>query len=256
LATTCAWGAVSAGVVAAADPPPPLEPDLVTRPFAELELRTGGAKDVLRLSNTVANKGAGPLEIFPEAEPCDGPGTLSRLASQRVFGDTDGNGRFHRGNDIDTTVQDVGCMRFHPSHNHWHLEDFARYTLTSERSGAPVAPVAEASKVGFCVFDSLRPFPDLPGSPAEGYYPVGAPDCDENTTEGLSVGWADIYTASLPGQRLDVTGLERGRYCLTSVADPSNLLAEEDDTNNAREKLLFLNRAQGTLRRLSGDCRS
>ena len=39
---------------------------------------------------------------------------------------------------------------------------------------------------------------------------------------GLSVGWADLYHYFTPGQRLNITGVTRGTYCLVSVVNPPN----------------------------------
>ena len=124
-------------------------------------------------------------------------------------------------------------MVFHPAHDHWHLQRFARYEL---RSVATDAVVAASPKVSFCVRDSLAAFPDVPGFSAFAYYG----QCARNSITGLSVGWADWYAAFLPGQDLDVTGLPNGRYCLTSTADPRDGIDEADETNNARSRLLRL----------------
>ncbi len=61
--------------------------------------------------------------------------------------------------------------------------------------------------------------------------------------EGLSIGWADTYDASLPGQSLAVAGLPAGNYCLISRADPVNRIDELSDTNNNRRTRLHLDPA-------------
>jgi hypothetical protein len=38
---------------------------------------------------------------------------------------------------------------------------------------------------------------------------------------GLSVGWEDIYPATLPNQFIDISDLRAGRYRLWAEADPS-----------------------------------
>ena len=43
---------------------------------------------------------------------------------------------------------------------------------------------------------------------------------------GISVGWADLYSTSLPGQWADLTGLANGEYWLESIIDPFNRILE------------------------------
>jgi hypothetical protein len=227
--------------------PSELMPDLSTMPFGGISIRHEGGRTVLRFGNTVGNQGLGVLELRPRRRDCDGDGDVSndRLAIQRIYEDTDASGAFERGTDLIARTVEVGCMVFHPAHDHWHLQGFARYELRSMATGAVVAA---SPKVSFCARDSLPAFPDLPGFSAFPYY--GA--CSRNSITGLSVGWADLYEASLPGQDLDVTGLPNGRYCLTSVADPKDRIDEADETNNARTRLLRLR--DGAVEDLGANC--
>jgi hypothetical protein len=66
---------------------------------------------------------------------------------------------------------------------------------------------------------------------------------------------ADTYRWSLPGQKLNVTGLRRARYCLVSTADPHNLLRESDNSNDARRTRMLLRPAKRKVKRLRGQCR-
>lgn len=235
-----------------------LRPDLVTQPFGhDLVLKTGPEHARLRLGNTIANRGAGPLEIFPQegTENCDPSSQGSdRFAYQRIFEDDDsggGDGVFRRKQDTGSASVQAGCMAYHPAHNHWHFDDFSQYRLRRQANGRVVA---ESTKVSFCVVDTFPTFSDLPGSPNDGYYPSGGSTCDAEAIEGISIGWSDTYGSSLPGQALDVTGIPKGRYCLISMADPSDRLVETDDSNNERHRLLSLNVATGRLARVPGDC--
>jgi hypothetical protein len=47
------------------------------------------------------------------------------------------------------------------------------------------------------------------------------------------VGWGDEYGYTLPGQSIDVTGLETGNYLLTIVSDPKNHFLETDESDNS-----------------------
>jgi hypothetical protein len=52
--------------------------------------------------------------------------------------------------------------------------------------------------------------------------------------QGISPGWADVYSARLADQVLDLPdGLADGTYCLHTEADPYRLLREVDPTDNA-----------------------
>lgn len=243
-----------------------LAPDLLTLPITggDLVVDRRDDKVLLRLSNEIANVGAGPLEVFPGelSANCDGDGDPAndRDASQRVYADTDGDGAFTRDIDGVESERRFGCMRYHRPHDHWHVLDFAAYELRREpRPGHPGSGgklVAGSRKVGFCVVDTLRPFPG-PQSPSTPAYPIdpGGAGCDSGSTQGLSVGWADVYAFALPGQQLDVTGLPRGRYCLISQADPTDLLAERDESNNVRRARILLRPGKASVRRLRGPCR-
>ena len=49
---------------------------------------------------------------------------------------------------------------------------------------------------------------------------------------GISVGWADLYSSTLPGQWADLTGLADGEYWLETVIDPFDRILEKDELNN------------------------
>jgi len=255
VAATCAVVSFGAAVSSAAIPTgsvAELLPDLRTRAPAELYVQGGD----LRLSNTIVNRGVGPLEIFPETTDsgdCDSDGDESndRLAFQRVFQDSAdpaSPGFFVRNQDTASNSRLVGCMVYHPEHSHWHLEDFSAYTLRSEATGQVEA---RALKVSFCVIDTDHLFPALPGSPS-GFY--GNHGCGRRSVEGMSIGWADTYGASLPGQSVEISGLPAGDYCLISRADPSNRLQELSDGNNRRRTRISLDPAAQDVQVLPGAC--
>jgi hypothetical protein len=191
----------------------------------------------------------------------DGDG---RFTLQRVYKDSATSpGVFERADDEEYDEVEAGCSRYHPAHDHWHFDNFARYTLLREKTGNVVG---NARKVSFCVLDTGRPYPGLPGSPDEGYYPQdpGAeyPTCSQTSVDGLSIGWEDTYGASLPGQGIKVSGLRRGFYCLVLETDPpgpglpDGVLAESDETNNARTIRLRMRVHKLLVRRLGPDCKS
>jgi hypothetical protein len=235
-----------------------LLPDLVTLRLSQsdLVLKRSRKQLLLRLTNEIGNRGRGPLEIYPNANPtdCDGDGNPAddRGTHQRIFLDSNDDNVFTRSQDVASVHRPFGCKRFHPAHHHWHLLDFSRYRLVRARTGRTVA---RSTKVSFCVIDTDRPFARLPGSPARAHYPASSSDCDRDSIDGVSVGWSDTYHWSLPGQQLNVTGLRRARYCLVSTADPRNRLRESDNSNNARRTRVLLRPAKRKVKRLRGDCR-
>ena len=139
----------------------------------------GGGRTVLRLHGYLANAGAGPLEYaaVPPAQDipadCHGDGNPDIdgdgdgddndvLVRQRLFDDVDGNGAFSRSVDTSSVSIDVGCRYYHPEHDHYHVEAFARYSLQSVATGAIAR---SAGKISFCVADT-DPFNlALPGAP-------------------------------------------------------------------------------------------
>ena len=203
---------------------PTLLPDLVVESPDDvvLERPRGSERVFLRFSHSTANIGGGPLEIYPDLETnrCGPKGRRGRVAHQAIYHDANANGEFDRAVDSGTTDAPVGCMIFHEVHDHYHFEDFARYELYREDTGG-LAKVSK--KVSFCVVDSHKYMPRLPGSPGNPFYRFQ--DCeDASGTHGISVGWSDKYGAGTPGQEFDVTGLRKGRYCLVTRADPKDRL--------------------------------
>lgn len=251
--------ALSAPRAGAGDPvPQELLPDLVVAKPAELYVVDRGRRTKLRFSHTTANVGDGPLEIAPDLTTtnCASKGPDWFDADQYIYRDQNGSGEFERGlaadgADGDPDRRHAGCMYFHAPHDHYHFRDFAEYNLYREPNAKPVA---RSDKVSFCVFD-LRPFQTgLPGS--EVYYSFT--NCNEKDgTHGISVGWADVYSAGTPGQVLDITKLRRGRYCLVAEADPLDRLVETSpERSNTRRIRIALRPRRGVVKRLAPPCRS
>ena len=197
-------------------------PNLRTRrPYAMRITHEGGAT-LLRFTNTIANVGAGPLELRP-----DNAGETT-TAYQRIF---------THGATLDWELKyerEVGTFVFHPQHNHWHFEAFAEYQLHEVATGGGVGEVLReaADKVSFCVIDSVSINMRLPHATATPGY---ATQCTQDAIQGISVGWADRYGWQLYGQWVDISGLPDGTYWLTSEADPLDLIDEtkEGDNRNA-----------------------
>ena len=171
----------------------PLLPNLVTRPIVDVHIEKGVDTKLMRFSTIVGNRGPGPAELFPDVpdtSDCDGDGDPDndRIASQRSFKDSNGNGTFERGIDVGFSTKEIGCFIFHPQHHHWHFEEFERYELRRIKSGKVLA---SSEKVSFCLLDTGT-FGSFPGTPGPYYGP-----CNEDVTMGLSVGWST--SISQPG---------------------------------------------------------
>lgn len=239
--------ALLSGTAAVAEDPISLLPDIRTLRPSDVSIDTNknpGTR-LLRFSNEILNQGLGPVELGPVAEDCDEDGNPSndRTAYQHVFQDTEtveSPGEFLRkktgGGDGDL-FQEVkaGCSFFHPDHNHWHFEDFAKYQVSPMTTEGPSETVIGSSdKVSFCLVDSNATRADLPGFSSLQFYNR----CDEDQMTGISVGWADLYSSGLPDQWIDIGPLGSpvvdGTYCLKSTADPSNKLLELKNGNNSR----------------------
>ena len=187
----------------------PLLPDLVTqRDYLEdVYVSTVGGSRLLRFSNSVANRGAGPLDVYGVVTSS---GTTS--AYQVVHND-----------DGTQTVHQVGTFSFagHETHDHWHFDEFAVYRLVDPSTGATVA---SSEKVSFCLLDSTRYTAEsLPNTPSGPVF-----TCED---QGISVGWADVYDADLEGQSINLAGVADGDYDLVSTVNPAGALHESDTTN-------------------------
>jgi len=142
LLLTFQW-ALTAGT-ASAQTPVPLLPNLEPFSASEVQLTDGG--NILRFSTTSWNKGAAAMElvggdIIEDGTP-DNPG--SRQVSQRIFY-SDGS----------SALVDVGIFEYHGgTHNHFHLENFARYAL--QPINAPGGSERTSAKVSFCLLDNTK----------------------------------------------------------------------------------------------------
>jgi hypothetical protein len=120
----------------------------------------------------------------------------------------------------------------------WHLwlPGIAQYNLRTVTAGNGVGPVVSThDKTSMAVVDSQAYDKTLPGAPPSSVYTsVAAPIL------GISIGYADVYSRSLPGQWADLTGLPSGRYWLEVVADPYDRIEESNETNNTTRIMLDL----------------
>src|SRR6185437_7019149 len=119
-------------------------------------------------------------------------------------------------------------------HNHWHLQEIARYSLWNAGRTAEVAP---AQKVGFCLDDSQHVETSVgPSSPVYADS-TGRKFCKEwepQTTEvweGISAGWRDKYDSFLALQWVDISNVQPGEYLLREDVNPLGFVIEEPGAN-------------------------
>jgi hypothetical protein len=209
--------------------PADLLPDIF--PIAEttnntyyLDTSTQSGRALLRFATEAANIGNGPLEIW---------GGNNNGADQSVFQ------RIYR-EDGSTRDRLAGSFEFHPTHGHIHFEGFATYNLREVNGDGSVGDiVASGGKTSFCLINLRHPFPELTQQAqiADGR---GGGSCGQ--IQGISVGYSDVYAASLPDQWIDVTNVGSGSYWLEVISDPDNNLVEADESNNiARVQINFNN---------------
>lgn len=204
-------------------------PDLIALRPDELAIVVENNRKLLRFSNTSANLGDGPLEVFPQNNSSGTTEAFQRLYTH----DANCNWR-------PASTNFVGTFAFHPEHDHWHFENFARYELrnVAANGNAGSTVLANSAKVSFCLGDTVSVNPGLKHAAPQTFT-----QCDQTHPQGISVGWGDIYQWYLPGQSLDITGLANGDYWLLTTVDPSGLLNEGGgaaETNNANAVKIHL----------------
>ena len=92
------------------------------------------------------------------------------------------------------------------------------------------APVAISPKNGFCIFDGQVYDRTVPHAGA--FVGTQGSCSDPTTLRGLSVGAADVYDASDPGQSISLAGIPDGTYWFRAISDPNNDLTEANESNN------------------------
>jgi len=191
-----------------------LLPDLRTLPPYDLKIVAlpDGSRE-LRLSNTIWNSGAGALEL-------EGIHDRRALQTQVI-------------QHVDARVgarlaYPVGEFIFHPTHEHWHFEQFSIYQLWAlTPRGELDRPVSSSDKISYCLIDTDIIEPDNPAyQPRRIYYGCG------RAFQGLSAGWGDTYKSHLDGQSIRLSGVKDGFYALVSTANPDGILLEADTSNN------------------------
>lgn len=179
-------------------------PNIVAEPPADLDIKFDGTKRLLRFSSLIRNEGPGPFEMRGVLDRTTG----ATRAYQRIFAKVrDGRGVFTGWALVREKLIGDFVFAGHEQHDHWHFDAFQAYRLLDE-SFAPAPRAVQSDKVTRCVTDSFRFDATLEGSPALPNYAC------RQETQGMDVGWGDIYGRTLEGQSIDVTATPDGVYYL------------------------------------------
>jgi hypothetical protein len=196
----------------------------------------GPRRYLLGFRSAVRNVGSGPLVIRGHRGSRDTP---TMTATQIIRGPGAAERR----------VGGVGRMRYvvSPSHRHWHLLSFDRYTL--RRIGGGRRVVRRDRKTGFCLGDRYQATAVVAGTPPT--TPEFTSNCGLlqpgrlNVSEGISVGYGDDYAANLEGQYIPFGDLPGGRYLLIHQVNSGHGLRELRYDNDAASLLLSLQWTNG-----------
>jgi hypothetical protein len=193
-------------------------PDLRSLPAWGISLSKN--KRYLRFSATVWNAGDSPLVV-------DGfrRGGQNLMDAYQYFFDAEGR---------QTGYQGVGHLHWDakPSHQHWHFEDFARYSLLRrDKSEAAVS-----KKEAFCLANTDAVDLTVPSAEWKPENTDLATSCGDHTSlsirEVLAAGWGDTYTQLRAGQSFRVDRLPNGVYFIAVAANPGGHLVETSTANN------------------------
>ncbi|WP_235737552.1 lysyl oxidase family protein [Nocardioides alcanivorans] len=193
-------------------------PDLQSIPAYGIGLSRNGKN--LRFSATVWNAGNSPMLV-------DGfrRGNKDIMDAYQYFVDADGN---------QTGYEKVGTMIWHKAatHNHWHFEDFARYTLLR----ADKTEAVRSRKESFCLANTDAIDYTVDGADWRPDNTDLATDCGDRSSvslrEVLAAGSGDTYAQFRAGQAFRVNKLPNGVYYIAVEGNPEGNLVESDTTNN------------------------
>jgi hypothetical protein len=104
-----------------------------------------------------------------------------------------------------------------PCHAHYHFVNYIKYTLKDPGGNIVVFGL----KIGSCMLDSFRWSSTAGTSPKY--------NC---SNQGIQMGWGDLYSSTLDGQWIDITGVPDGNYTLEMQANPMGIIQESDYGNN------------------------
>jgi hypothetical protein len=201
-----------------AAPDPSTLPDLQSLPAYGIGLSRHGG--YLAFAATEWDAGPAPMVIDGFRRP-----SARMMASYQYFYNADGTAAGHRR---------IGTMEWdaRPGHEHWHFQDFARYSLVDKN----LSDVVMSHKEGFCLANTDAVDFTVPGANWNPYNTNLATACGDLSAlavrEVLLAGSGDTYYQSLPGQSFDIRNVPNGVYYVKIEVNPNGNIWETDTANN------------------------
>ncbi|TVZ05711.1 hypothetical protein EAS64_14565 [Trebonia kvetii] len=219
------------------NPPADVLPDLVPLPAWGMNIAHTGSKkvvghDYLDFAATVAVGGNSPLDVEAfrsNASPV--------MKAYQYF--------YKNGNVVGRAP--AGTMGFDKAkgHNHWHFEQFAKYSLLSANKKV----VVRSQKVGFCIAPTDAVNLLLHNAVWNPTFIGFGGQCGSTTAlwvrEMMPVGWGDTYEQFLAGQAFDITNLKNGTYYVAITANPEHVLKETTYRNDISLRKVIISGAKG-----------
>jgi len=220
----------------------------------------------LRVSGSTPNIGKGNLEVRGVSNgiraficgtdtsyvsgqynfSCEGGISPKQILFQRIY--------HKNGSAMSYQDEKTGTMTYHPTHGHYHVDDWTTMTLRIEDPNEPLPTrwpiVATGAKIGFCLMD----YYDCWESSANGHcrtqqeWQQGSVlntqsqfpnrglfqnySCSDDY-QGISSGRTDLYGEWLDGMWINLMpNLCNGNYWIVAEVDPTNVFREENEANN------------------------
>ena len=212
-------------------PDPQSLPDLMALPAWSISISSRRGRDILGFNATEWNGGPGTLVV----EGFRGIDEGRMDAFQYFLVDGEPIGR-----------APVGQLEFHATHQHWHFEEFTRYTLLDETK----TQVQVSGKQSWCLANTDAI--DLSvqnanwGALAGDLFTMCGGSGALWIREILDVGWGDTYAQFSLDQAFDVTNLPNGRYYIRTTVNPTGMLFEGTTSNNVEDRLIKLRGKPGS----------
>jgi Lysyl oxidase len=213
-------------------PDPATEPDLIPLPAWSIGTAHLNHRDVIVFGATVWDAGPAPMVVEGYRRP-----NSDIMDAYEYF--------FRNGQPVGRAP--AGTMKYdaRPGHQHWHFEQFARYTLLS----ADRQEVVRSRKQAFCLAPT-DPIDLTVRNALWNPFSIGLEGAcgDQNaiwTRETLPVGWGDTYFQFRPGQSFNISDLPNGTYWIKVQANPEGLLHEANRGNDVSFRKVILTGTPG-----------
>ena len=212
------------------NPDPSIRPDLVALPAwgISVDHQRKGGRDYLDFGATVWDRGPSPMVV----EGFRRPGGEPIMDGWEYF--------YANGEPVGRAPAGDLMWDPRPGHQHWHFEQFARYSLLD----ADQSRIVRSEKTGFCLAPTDAIDLTLPGAEWNPYQIGLGTACGGHssiwTREVLPTGWGDTYFQGLPGQSFDITDLPNGTYYIAVEANPDGALIEVTTANDTELREIIL----------------